>query len=199
MLQCYNATLCACWLHNVQHSPLPHYDCFIAARSALSHTRRVIVVLCMFVCIFVNYRASCYMHCLYFETRCYGDLCGVFKVFSHVAFAENALFKSSSIICWSPLLSLLPDELLMDTRDSNGFPTNLAKNVFITRLTCHWSYCCPQDLLTLYLLTWHMWYILLSNYQFDAVSILVVYRSLQFIATAQCNHSYSACMHYIVY
>jgi hypothetical protein len=31
-----------------------------------------------------------------------------------VAFAENALLKSSGIICWSPLSSLLPEELSMD-------------------------------------------------------------------------------------
>ena len=33
------------------------------------------------------------------KTRCHRVLCGVFKGFFHVAFAENALFKSSGTIC----------------------------------------------------------------------------------------------------
>ena len=37
------------------------------------------------------------------------------------AFAENALFKNSAVICRSPLLSLLPDELAMHKGDSDGF------------------------------------------------------------------------------
>jgi hypothetical protein len=38
-----------------------------------------------------------------------------------VNLAENAPFKSSGIICWSPPPSSLPDELSMDIIDSNGF------------------------------------------------------------------------------
>ena len=45
-----------------------------------------------------------------------------------MAFTENASFKSSGVICWSPLPSSLPDELSMDKRDSNGF--------FSTRMVC---------------------------------------------------------------
>ena len=44
-------------------------------------------------------------------------------------FAENALFKSSGIICQTQLPFSLPDELSMDKRDSDGF--------FSTRLVCH--------------------------------------------------------------
>jgi hypothetical protein len=36
-----------------------------------------------------------------------------------VAFAENASFKSSGGICWSPLLSSLPGDLSMDKQDSS--------------------------------------------------------------------------------
>ena len=36
-------------------------------------------------------------------------------------FTENALFKRSGIICQSPLPSSLPDELPMDSRDSDSF------------------------------------------------------------------------------
>jgi hypothetical protein len=34
-----------------------------------------------------------------------------------VDLAENALFKSSGIICWSPPPSSLPDELSMNKRE----------------------------------------------------------------------------------
>ena len=33
------------------------------------------------------------------KIRCHRVLYGVFKVFNHVAFVENALLKSSGIIC----------------------------------------------------------------------------------------------------
>ena len=45
----------------------------------------------------------------------------VFSRFCCVALDENALFKSSGIICQSLLLSLLLDELPSDRRDSEGF------------------------------------------------------------------------------
>jgi hypothetical protein len=45
-----------------------------------------------------------------------------------VDLAENAPFKSSGVICWSPPPSSLPDELSMDKRDSSGF--------FSTRRVC---------------------------------------------------------------
>ena len=38
-----------------------------------------------------------------------------------LAFPENASFKSSGIICWSPLPSSLPGELSTAKRDSDGF------------------------------------------------------------------------------
>jgi hypothetical protein len=44
-----------------------------------------------------------------------------FQGFCHVAFTENASFKSSGVICWSPPPSSLLGELSMDKRDSNGF------------------------------------------------------------------------------
>ena len=44
-----------------------------------------------------------------------------FQGFSRVAFSENALFKSSGIICQSPLPSSLSNDLLMDKGDRNGF------------------------------------------------------------------------------
>jgi hypothetical protein len=37
-----------------------------------------------------------------------------------MAFAENASFKSSGVICWSPSPLSLLGELSMDKRDSNG-------------------------------------------------------------------------------
>ena len=45
----------------------------------------------------------------------------VFQGFCRVAFAENASFRSSGVICQSPLPSSLPDELPMDRTDSDGF------------------------------------------------------------------------------
>ena len=38
-----------------------------------------------------------------------------------MAFAENALFKSSGVICRSSLPSSLSDELPMDRKDSDDF------------------------------------------------------------------------------
>ena len=46
----------------------------------------------------------------------------------HVAAAENALFKSSGVICWSPPPSSLSGKFSMDKRDSDGF--------FSTRRVC---------------------------------------------------------------
>ena len=49
---------------------------------------------------------------------------GFFMVFSRflpVVFAENALFKSASVICWSMPPSSLPNKLLMDKWDIDGF------------------------------------------------------------------------------
>jgi hypothetical protein len=51
-----------------------------------------------------------------YGVRLYG-LCG----FSELGLAENAPFKSSGVICWSPPPSSLPDKLSMNKRDSNGF------------------------------------------------------------------------------
>jgi hypothetical protein len=45
-----------------------------------------------------------------------------------VDLAENAPFKSSGVICWSPPPSSLPEELSMNKRDSNRF--------FSTRRLC---------------------------------------------------------------
>ena len=53
--------------------------------------------------------------------------------FCCVALAENASFKSSGIICQSPLLSSLLDELPMDRRDSDRFfSTKLASRPSIS-------------------------------------------------------------------
>ena len=53
----------------------------------------------------------------------------VFSRFCRVVF-ENAWFKMSGIIHQLPLFSLLPDELPMDRRDSDGF--------FLTKLVRPW-------------------------------------------------------------
>ena len=94
----------------------------------------------MFVC----YRASCYIPRLYVESWVsLGFLCCFQRIYwvqmKHLAicvdFMENALFKSSGEICWSPLPSPLFDELSMDKRDSDSF--------FSRRLACRtsdWSY-----------------------------------------------------------
>ena len=45
----------------------------------------------------------------------------VFPAFYHVAFPENALFKKTGFIWWSPPPSLLPGECSMDKQDRNFF------------------------------------------------------------------------------
>ena len=80
------------------------------------------------MCVPVCYWASCYIPRLYVESWVpLGFLC-CSQHMHCVDFIENALFKSSGEICWSPLPSSLLDELSMDKRDSNGF--------FSRRLAC---------------------------------------------------------------
>ena len=55
------------------------------------------------------------------KTRCRRVLNGVFKVLVVWFLLKTLWFKSSGIICQSPLPSLLPDELPMDRIDSDGF------------------------------------------------------------------------------
>ncbi len=65
-----------------------------------------------------------------------------------VDLAENTLFKSSGVLCRSPLPSSLADELLMNKRDSNGlFSTRrvcMARDRFnkttgSSRIIAHWQ------------------------------------------------------------
>ena len=86
---------------------------------------------CSRFCLCVCYRAYCYIPRLYFKSRVpLGFLC-CSQCICCVDFVENALFKSSGQICWSPLPSSLLDELLMDKRNSYGF--------FSRRLVCRTS------------------------------------------------------------
>ena len=75
----------------------------------------------MYVCMSVCYHEICYTLHLYVENKLsYGSL-WCFQGFCRVALAKNGSFNSSGIIWRSPLLSLLPDKLLIDRRDSDGF------------------------------------------------------------------------------
>ena len=80
------------------------------------------------MCVWVCYQANCYIPRLKVESQVpIGFLCCSQRMYC-VDFVENALFKSYGEICWSPLPSLLLDELLMNKRDSNGFfSTRLAR------------------------------------------------------------------------
>ena len=60
-----------------------------------------------------------------------GFLCLYFQRMHCVDFVENALFKSSDDVYWSPLPSSLLDWLSMDKSDSDGF--------FSSRLVCRTS------------------------------------------------------------
>ena len=74
-----------------------------------------VVILC------VCYRASCSIPCLYVENWVpIGFLCHSQHMYC-VDFVENALFKSSGKICWSPLPYSLLDELSTEKRDNDGF------------------------------------------------------------------------------
>lgn len=86
----------------------------------------------MCVCVFATKSAACLIY-IYVEMKVSWGLYGV-------AFAENALLKSSCVICWSPLLSQFPDELPLARKDSDGFLTQLmcrSGNSSYNRLTCH--------------------------------------------------------------
>jgi hypothetical protein len=73
------------------------------------------------VCVCVYYRATCYRRCFYVSNAVlYGSLPRLDCMY-YVDLAENTPFESSGVICRSPPLSLLLDELLMNKRDSNGF------------------------------------------------------------------------------
>ena len=114
---------------------------------------------------FVYYHASCYVPCFYIENEASKGSLQCFPDFQRVAFPENALFKSSGVICWPPRPSSLTDELSMDKRASNGFllmrrvhilsdrfyyPTDLSLLMahwqisflaFCVCLNCSWYYC----------------------------------------------------------
>ena len=79
----------------------------------------VCVCVCLSVCLSVTMKSATYL--VYTRKQGVIDFFMVFQGFSSVACAENALFKSSDIICRSPPPSLLPNDLSMDKRDSNNF------------------------------------------------------------------------------
>ena len=87
-------------------------------------TRVTVVILSVCVC----YRASCYIPGLYVESRVPLGFLNCSQRVYCVDFVETTLFKSSGETCWSPLPSLLLEELSMDKRDSDGF--------FLRRLGC---------------------------------------------------------------
>ena len=91
----------------------------------------VCVCVCLSVCLCVCYHANCYIPHFFVEIQVsLGFLC-CFQRMHCVDFIENALLKSSGDICWSPLPSLLLDQLSEDKRDSDGF--------FSCRLVCRTS------------------------------------------------------------
>ena len=94
------------------------------------HHGVLIIVQCMCVCACVSVCCLLQRNLLHTSLLCQKQsFIGFFmEGFCHVAFAENALFKSSGVICWSPPPSSLPSELSMDKQDSNGF--------FSTRIVC---------------------------------------------------------------
>ena len=71
------------------------------------------------VCVSVCYHASCYIPRLYVENKVPLAFLWHFQRMYCVDFVENALFKTSGNICWSPLPSTLLDELSMVKRDSD--------------------------------------------------------------------------------
>ena len=75
--------------------------------------RHRVTVVVLSVCVSVT---TAYLVCTSI-TRCHW----VFSRFLLCAFAENTLFKSSGVICRSPLPFELPDELAMDRRDGVSF------------------------------------------------------------------------------
>ena len=78
-----------------------------------------VTVVVLWVCVCVCYRASCYIPRLYVESWVpLGFLCCSQRMYC-VDFLK-ALFRSSGEIYWSPLPSLLLDEVSMDKRDSDG-------------------------------------------------------------------------------
>ena len=90
-------------------------------------SRSVYVCVCVSVCVsvtmltgifFIEIQVSLGFPCCFQRIHC-------------VDFAENALFKSFSDICWLPLPSSLLDQLSVDKRDSGGF--------FSSRLVCRTS------------------------------------------------------------
>ena len=89
----------------------------------------VCVCVCVSVCLSVTTKSAAYL----FIHRNQGVM-GFFTVFSRfcrVGFAENASFKSYGVIFWSLPPSSLPNDILMDKRDSNNF--------FSTREVCMYS------------------------------------------------------------
>ena len=85
------------------------------------------VCVCVPVYLSVTMKSPTYLVCTS-KLQCY---LWCFQSFCCVAFTENALFKSSGIICRPVSLFLLSDELPMDRRESDNF--------FSTKLVCRFS------------------------------------------------------------
>ena len=84
--------------------------------------------MCLSVCLSVTTKTAAYTLFLRGKQGIIGFFVVFLGMFCRVAFAENALFKSYGIICWSLPPSWLPGELSMDKQDSDGF--------FSTRKVC---------------------------------------------------------------
>ena len=91
--------------------------------------RRRVMVVVLSVCVSVYLLPRNLLHTSFIRQK--HGVIGFFMVFSrfcHVAFAENASFKSYGIIYWPLPPSSLPKDISMDKKDSNNF--------FSTRRVC---------------------------------------------------------------
>ena len=80
--------------------------------------RGMVVILCVCICLLpLNLLHTSFIR----RKQGVIEFFKMFQAFCHVAFAENALFKTFGMICRSPPPSLLPNDLSMDKRDSNNF------------------------------------------------------------------------------
>ena len=89
----------------------------------------VCVSVCLSVCVSVTTLTSTYL--IFRQNSVSLGFPYCFQRMHCVDFAENALFKSSGDICWSPPPSLLLGQLSVNKRDSDGF--------FSSKLECRTS------------------------------------------------------------
>ena len=98
---------------------------FNPRRACAERVTVVVLCVCLSVCLSVCYHSNCRILGLYVENKVLLGFSWQSQRMYCVDFVENALFKSSGDICWSPPPSSPLDELSVNETDSDRFISRL--------------------------------------------------------------------------